>query len=201
MRSIQAIPVVLTLLALGAEGCGAAGRRRRIATPPRPRPARRPSPGSPAARRPWAGRARPRRAAARSPVRPAGLGWPPTPAASRSPVAHPAAPITAYLNATPATRAETLSGWARFRLAHNAHEGDREVQLVATARDVRADAARASCVMDDYATSAAATARSPAWSCHRAPPRWSWARRRRARGPAGGRISSGRSPASPRAEP
>jgi hypothetical protein len=61
--------------------------------------------------------------------------------------------IRAYLNATPADGAESLHGWARFRLGHNADEGDRNVRLIAAHTDVRLAAGRASCVVDDYATS------------------------------------------------
>ncbi len=60
--------------------------------------------------------------------------------------------IRAYLNATPADSAERLHGWARFRLHHNADEGDRNVRLIAAHNDVRLAAGRASCLVDDYAT-------------------------------------------------
>jgi hypothetical protein len=61
--------------------------------------------------------------------------------------------IRAYLNATPADSTESLHGWARFRLHHNADEGDRNVRLIAAHNDVSLAAGRASCVVDDYATS------------------------------------------------
>ncbi len=61
--------------------------------------------------------------------------------------------IRAYLNATPADRDETLNGWARFRVHHNADEGDRNVRLITARSGVRLAAGRASCVVDDYATS------------------------------------------------
>jgi hypothetical protein len=61
--------------------------------------------------------------------------------------------ITGYLNATPRSGPETLRGWARFRVAHNALEGDRDVRPVAAARGLRAGPARGSCVIDDYTTS------------------------------------------------
>jgi hypothetical protein len=61
--------------------------------------------------------------------------------------------IRAYLNATPADRDETLNGWTRFRLHHNADEGDRNVRLITARSGVRLAAGRASCVVDDYATS------------------------------------------------
>ena len=38
--------------------------------------------------------------------------------------------IRAYLNATPANGREKLAGWARFRVRHNAAEGDRDVRLI-----------------------------------------------------------------------
>ncbi len=61
--------------------------------------------------------------------------------------------IRAYLNATPAIKAETLAGWTRFRLHHNAEEGDTHVRLLASDTNVRLDAGRASCVTDQYSTS------------------------------------------------
>lgn len=63
--------------------------------------------------------------------------------------------IAAYLNATPVQRGETLAGWTRFRLHHNAAEGDRDVRLVSTTPRLRLRAGRAACVVDDYATSRA----------------------------------------------
>jgi hypothetical protein len=61
--------------------------------------------------------------------------------------------IRAYLNATPADGRETLAGWARFRVRHNAAEGDRDVRLISARTGVRLDAGRASCVVDEYVTS------------------------------------------------
>lgn len=61
--------------------------------------------------------------------------------------------IRAYLNATPADSHETLAGWARFRVRHNAAEGDRNVRLITVRSGVRLGAGRASCVVDDYTTS------------------------------------------------
>lgn len=61
--------------------------------------------------------------------------------------------IAAYLNATPVQRGETLAGWARFRPRHNAAEGDRDVRVVSVMPHIRLRAGRATCVVDDYATS------------------------------------------------
>ena len=61
--------------------------------------------------------------------------------------------IRAYLNATPADGHETLAGWARFRVRHNAAEGDRAVRLLRAQTDVVLRAGRASCVTDRYVTS------------------------------------------------
>ncbi len=61
--------------------------------------------------------------------------------------------IRVYLNATPADRDETPSGWARFRLRHNADEGDRDVRLISSAAHVTLGAETGSCVSDTYATS------------------------------------------------
>jgi hypothetical protein len=61
--------------------------------------------------------------------------------------------MRAYLNATPADGHETLPGWARFRVRHNAAEGDRNVRLITARPAVGLAAGRASCVVDDYRTS------------------------------------------------
>jgi len=61
--------------------------------------------------------------------------------------------IVGYLNATPRQGPETLGGWTRFRVDHNAQEGDRDVSLSAAATDVRVGQARISCVSDSYRTS------------------------------------------------
>jgi len=58
-----------------------------------------------------------------------------------------------YLNLTPRQGAETPSGWAAFRVRHNADEGDREVRSLAAATDLRFRTGRGSCVRDTYATS------------------------------------------------
>jgi hypothetical protein len=61
--------------------------------------------------------------------------------------------IRAYLNATPAVARETLSGWARFRVRHNAAEGDRHVRLISSRTGVTMGVEHGSCVVDQYATS------------------------------------------------
>jgi hypothetical protein len=60
--------------------------------------------------------------------------------------------IRAYLNLTPAIPEEKLAGWARFRVAHNAHEGDRDVRTLSKQTNVSLDGGRASCVVDQYRT-------------------------------------------------
>jgi hypothetical protein len=61
--------------------------------------------------------------------------------------------IRAYLNATPATPNEHFAGWARFRVHHDAEEGDRHVKLISTQTNVPVGAQRGSCVVDQYMTS------------------------------------------------
>ena len=61
--------------------------------------------------------------------------------------------IRAYLNATPADGDEHLAGWARFRVRHNAGEGDRHERVISVDNNVRLGAGRAACVVDDYSTS------------------------------------------------
>ncbi len=61
--------------------------------------------------------------------------------------------IIGYLNATPQQGAETLADWHDFRPAHNADEGDRSVNLRASATGLRFRGGRGSCVIDDYTTS------------------------------------------------
>jgi hypothetical protein len=64
--------------------------------------------------------------------------------------------IDGFLNATPRQGAETLANWRRFRPAHNRHEGDRNVRLLASASDLAFRGGRGSCVIDTYMTSRAA---------------------------------------------
>jgi hypothetical protein len=61
--------------------------------------------------------------------------------------------IRVYLNATPAAGHERLAGWARFRVRHNAGEGDRHERVISVHNDVRLGAGRAACVVDTYSTS------------------------------------------------
>ena len=61
--------------------------------------------------------------------------------------------IVGYLNATPRSGGETVANWARFRVAHNADEGDRGVHAMAAVTGRRIGVSRASCVIDDYRTS------------------------------------------------
>jgi len=65
----------------------------------------------------------------------------------------PSGQIVGYLNATPRQGNERAASWASFRVAHNRHEGDREVRRLAAARDLRFRSATGSCVMDSYLTS------------------------------------------------
>ena len=63
--------------------------------------------------------------------------------------------IAAYLNATPKQGPETLANWTRFRLQHNRGEDNRNVRLIASAKDLTFRSGRGSCVIDDYTTSKA----------------------------------------------
>ena len=63
--------------------------------------------------------------------------------------------IVGYLNATPKQGAETLANWSRFRPAHNRGEDDRNVRLIASARNLKFRGGRGSCVIDTYTTSKA----------------------------------------------
>jgi hypothetical protein len=63
--------------------------------------------------------------------------------------------ITQYLNATPQQAEETLQNWVRFRLAHNANEGDGDEQMVAAGQGLRFRNGTGSCVIDRYRTSRA----------------------------------------------
>ena len=60
--------------------------------------------------------------------------------------------IAGYLNLTPRMGEERRRGWARFRLRHNAGEGNRDIVLVASARRLRFRDGRGSCVIDRYRT-------------------------------------------------
>jgi hypothetical protein len=61
--------------------------------------------------------------------------------------------IRGYLNLTPRTGAERLTGWARFRLRHNVGEGNRDIVGIAAASRLRFRDGRGSCVIDRYRTS------------------------------------------------
>jgi hypothetical protein len=63
--------------------------------------------------------------------------------------------IVGYLNATPLQARESLANWSVFRPTHNAHEGDRDVRVLASARALPFRSGRASCVVDTYRTSRA----------------------------------------------
>ena len=63
--------------------------------------------------------------------------------------------IEGYLNATPKQGTETLANWSRFRPAHNREEGDRNVRVLASARNLKFRGGRGSCVIDVYTTSKA----------------------------------------------
>jgi hypothetical protein len=58
--------------------------------------------------------------------------------------------VTGYLNLTPKQGGETLANWTRFRLEHNAAEGDRNVVRLAGASGLRFRAGTGSCVRDRY---------------------------------------------------
>jgi hypothetical protein len=60
--------------------------------------------------------------------------------------------IAGYLNATPGEGAESPRNWAKFRVAHNRDEGEREVRLLAAATDLGFRSGVGSCVLDSYRT-------------------------------------------------
>jgi hypothetical protein len=57
-----------------------------------------------------------------------------------------------YLNVTPRQGSETLTGWQRFRVKHNAEEGDRAVVTLASGSGLRFRSGSGSCVRDAYRT-------------------------------------------------
>jgi hypothetical protein len=61
--------------------------------------------------------------------------------------------IRGYLNLTPRQDGERRAGWARFRIRHNAGEGNRDIVLIAAATRLRFRDGRGSCVIDRYRTS------------------------------------------------
>ena len=54
---------------------------------------------------------------------------------------------------TPQQGSEDPSGWARFRIARNRDEGDRDERVVASAEKLPFRAGTGSCVIDEYRTS------------------------------------------------
>lgn len=64
----------------------------------------------------------------------------------------PGAGILGYLNLTPRQGGEAIPGWAAFRLAHNAAEGDRRVQRLASFPALRFRTGHGACVQDRYTT-------------------------------------------------
>jgi hypothetical protein len=63
--------------------------------------------------------------------------------------------LVGYLNATPRQGSETLSNWSAFRPDHNREEGDRNVELIASATGLRFRGGPGSCVIDQYTTTRA----------------------------------------------
>jgi hypothetical protein len=57
-----------------------------------------------------------------------------------------------YLNLTPRQSSERLDNWGRFRVAHNAEEGDRNLRTLAVATGLAFRGGRGSCVRDSYTT-------------------------------------------------
>jgi hypothetical protein len=57
-----------------------------------------------------------------------------------------------YLNVTPRQGHETAAGWASFRIAHNADEGDRHIVTLAVGRGLRFRTGVGTCVRDAYVT-------------------------------------------------
>jgi hypothetical protein len=64
--------------------------------------------------------------------------------------------LIAYLNVTPRTANEPLTGWARFRVDHNGEEHDRNVRTLASAQGLPFTSATGSCVRDSYTTTSSA---------------------------------------------
>jgi hypothetical protein len=57
-----------------------------------------------------------------------------------------------YLNLTPRQGAETLGNWGRFRVEHNAEEGERNGRALAVGTGLRFRTGAGSCVRDSYTT-------------------------------------------------
>ena len=64
--------------------------------------------------------------------------------------------LVGYLNLTPRTPNESLAGWPRFRVDHNAEDNDRQVRALAAGGGLRFGNGTGSCVRDSYTTSSAA---------------------------------------------
>ena len=64
--------------------------------------------------------------------------------------------VSGYLNLTPLQGEETLANWARYRVEHNAGEGDRAIRTLAAASGLRFRTGVGSCVRDSYTTSSGA---------------------------------------------
>jgi hypothetical protein len=60
--------------------------------------------------------------------------------------------IVGYLNLTPRQGRETLTNWGRFRVDHNADEGDRSIKRLAAGSRLRFRSGHGSCVRDSYTT-------------------------------------------------
>ena len=83
-------------------------------------------------------------------------GWRRTESDHGTVTAAPAGPggsLVGYVNATPRSGTETLANWSRFRVAHVADEGARDVRLAAAATGLRFRTGHGSCVIDSYSTS------------------------------------------------
>ncbi len=57
-----------------------------------------------------------------------------------------------YLNLTPRQGSETLANWPKFRVEHNADEGDRNVRTLAATTSRGGGMETESCVEDSYVT-------------------------------------------------
>jgi hypothetical protein len=64
----------------------------------------------------------------------------------------PGEPFSGYLNITPRQGREALANWTAFRLAHDADEGDRQVQMLASYKHLRFRSGPGTCVRDRYVT-------------------------------------------------
>lgn len=91
------------------------------------------------------------------------LAYPPTwqktpgdPGTATAALLGPGGRYLGYLNVTPRQGAEQLTGWASFRVTHNAAEGDRDVVRLAEATGLRFLTGSGSCVKDSYTTTTGA---------------------------------------------